>query len=172
MLTAAQIVQATAVPGISHTEGLCGEVLNDTEGLTSVILDSLGMGRSPDDRVNLGIDVMWRGATEPQHLDTIVEMAFRPLNTNGYYWVVIIQITSHHEVDLREGEGSRRRRALDGRHLIVTSTAGKSYAWLLPNEFALHNPLVRDMIFSGDREEEHRLIFAHLHALTSIFWRI
>lgn len=172
MLTAEQqIVRVTAVPGVSHTEGLCGELLNDTESLTDVILDSLGRGNLPNERVNLGIDIMWHGATEPQHLNTIVEVAFRPLNTNGYYWVVIVKIKSHHEVDLQKGVGSHRC-TLDGRHLIVTRSIRKSYAWLLPDKFSLHNPLVRDMIFSNDLEWEHRLIFAHLHALSSVFWRI
>lgn len=166
------IVRARAVPGVSHTEGLCGEVLDDMASWTSKILDSLGQGSFPRDRTALTVDVQWHGATENQQIDIIVKLAFRPLNTNGYYWVLVAMINSDQEVDLGHGEAHTLRCKLDGRHLIIARSGEKTYAWLLPEEFSLHNPLVRDMIFSDDREEEHRLIFTHLHALTSVFWRI
>lgn len=167
-----QIVSVTAVPGVSHTEGLCGEVLNDVGALNNEILRSLGEGSFPQKRVPVGLEVRWRGANVIQHLETIVDVAFRPLNTGGYYWVLIVRVASDHEVNLEKGVGQSRRCKLGGRHLMVTRSAGKWYAWLLPDQFALHSPLVRDMIFSGDSDEQHRLIFAQLHTLTSVFWGI
>ena len=163
-------IRAQAIPGVSHTEGLCGQVINRIDKWNKGILASLSKGSFPSERTQLGIDVLWHGATDKQSLITVVDVALRPLNTGGYYWVLIVRIDEDKQVELSKGVFTHTCCLLN-RHLIIAPSGDKLQAWLLPEHFDLHNSLVRDMIFCQG-EDDHRLIFAHLHTLTSVFWRI
>ncbi len=149
-------------------EGLHGKVL--TKISNRQILTSLGFGSYPQQKPHFDIEVLWSGAQETQTLSVAVEAAARPLNTGGYYWLLIVRINTDVALHQLEVLGGPRR--LLNRRLVIAPTNQGWHAWLIPDSFDLHNRLVRDIIFCQDNDEDYRLVLIQIEYFAAAFKRI